>query len=147
MRFALIALVALAVTLASAAEAAAWGWRFRRVRFRRARQLVYYRTVDVSQANQPAIARTDTGSPVATPAPHHPTPREVATDPRYRSLSDAEKCALLGPETAHMVYPDDEDIGPYPVCRAWKWDDEDGWGWDWSELNCPWKQCPGCDTD
>jgi hypothetical protein len=142
MRCALITFVALAVTyFASGTQASARDWRFLKGWFRGRYQPIY-KTVDAGQVTKPAPARPDDGAPVATP-----TPLEMATNPAYRSLSDEQKCALLGRETAHMVYPDDDDIDPYPACRAWKWDDEDGCSWDWSELNCPWKQCPDCDND
>ena len=148
MRCALITLVALALTyFASSTQASGCGWRFHRGWFRCGCQPVYYRTGDVSQATQPAPASTEGKGPIATPTSHHLIARELATNPAYRSLSDEDKCALLGRERARMVYPEYDDVDPYPVCRAWKWDDEDGWGWDWSELNCPWKQCPECDDD
>jgi hypothetical protein len=148
MRCALITFVALALTyFASGSEALAGGWRLQRGWLRRARAPVYYRTRDVSHATQPSPASTGSEAPTATPAPHHPTARELATNPAYQGLSDKQKCALLGPERCRMAYPLFSDVDPYPACRAWKWDDEDGWDWNWSELNCPWKQCPDCNDD
>ncbi len=143
MRCTLITLVALVLTCsAPATQASAGGWRFQRGWFRRGRQPVSYRTNDVSQETRTAPAGSDSQAPTATAtrATHRSTPRKLAANSAHRSLSDEEKCALLGRERAHMVYPEYDDVDPYPVCRAWKWDDEDGWGWDWSELNCPWKQ-------
>jgi hypothetical protein len=142
MRCASITLVTLALTLfASGTQASARDGRLLRGWFRFARQTVY-RTRDANQATQSAPARTDNEAPTATP-----TPREPAANAAYQNLSDEQKCALLGPDRCRMAYPLFGDVDPYPACRAWRWDDEDGWDWNWSEMNCPWKQCPDCNND
>ena len=149
-----------AVVLAAfvfADQASAQGWRLprRSVRWviRNVRQDFRIRNTQDAHHVVPSFASAETepsanneARPRPTPAPEL-TARELASNPAYRALSDEEKCALLGRERAYMVYPHDGETDPYPVCRAWKWDDEDGWDWDWSEINCPWKQCHDCDDD
>ncbi len=76
--------------------------------------------------------------------------RLVSAQPSTRGFDhrsvDEKLCAELGPEWCRMITRM-HDTDPYPVCKAWKWDAEDGWDWDWSEFNCPWKQCHNCDLD
>jgi len=53
---------------------------------------------------------------------------------------DERRCAELGRGRCRMVRPIHDDVDDHPVCKAWKWNSDDGWHWDWAESNCPWRQ-------
>ena len=126
--------------LVSTSQAGIFAWR---LSWRRAQRRVYSQA-EVSHERQvkAMISAAPMGQESASPVAQASTFQAVlpeAAARQYRSL-DERRVAELGPCWARMVYPRDAEIEPYPACKAWKWDTDDGWGWDWSELNCPWKQ-------
>lgn len=118
-RIVILSAILTAVSLVAINHTSACGWRVPR-HGAGAGRCDYHHPAAVTQATQ-ASAQTAT----------------ARVD--HRSL-DERKCAELGPEWCRMITRM-HDADPYPVCKVWKWDPEEGWGWDWSEFNCPWRQC------
>ena len=137
-----VAVIAMIVILGldSTSQAGVFAWR---LGWRHVRQPVQRQAEASQMQGVRAIASAGTAEvkPVtpATPASFEQARTTARTVSQYRSLEE-RRVAELGPDRAKMVYPGFGDVDPYPACKAWKWDDEDGWHWEWAEANCPWKQ-------
>ena len=135
----LMAVVTLA-SLVSTSQAGIFGWRLVRCH---AQRPAYSQTrSDQDRDVKVAVAINTAEQKAAAPAVHASVSQTSTTRQqvgRHRSL-DERRVAELGPSRARMVYSTYDDTDPYPVCKAWTWDDEEGWHWEWSELNCPWKE-------
>lgn len=135
----LMAMLTLA-SLVSMSQAGLFGWR---TYWRRVQRPFYTNTqIDSIQYAEENGSTSLTGDRAPATAVHtlsSPGHSPHAPTQRLRTL-DEQRVAELGPDWARMVYPRDSESDPYPACKAWKWDSDDGWDWDWSDLNCPWRQ-------